>query len=123
MLTNHLITTDVSVAIEEREIMKGTTTTLSCVVDAPSTTTEEFDIMWTSHGITWDSKNPTTIDHHSASLGKLEDDAQRKQQVATLEVKPAAVTSDVQYTCAVNSTEYVLENADDKYTLNLGVYG
>ena len=123
MLTNHLITTDVSVAIEEREIMKGTTTTLSCVVDAPFETTKEFDIMWTSHGITWDSKNPTTIDHHSASRGGLEDVAQRKKQVATLEVKPAAVTSDVQYTCAVNSTVYVLENADDKYTLNLGVYG
>ena len=116
--------------LEEREVMTGTTTTLSCVVDAPPETTTPFDITWTGGDVTWDSKNPTTIpDYYSISAGELvyQDDnpaaPRRRRQVSTLEVRSAAVVHDLQYTCTVKSTTFNLENADDKYYLNLGVYG
>ena len=126
---NHELS-DVYVGLEEREVMTGTTTTLSCVVDAPPETTTPFDITWTGGDVTWDPKNPTTIpDYYSISAGELvdQDDTsaapRRRRQVSTLEVRSAAVVRDLQYTCTVDSTTFHLENADDKYYLNLGVYG
>ncbi|XP_063691212.1 titin-like [Bolinopsis microptera] len=126
----NLLVHDVYVGLEEREVMTGTTTTLSCVVDAPPETTTPFDITWTGGDVTWDSKNPTTISDYSISAGVLVDQGvddnsaapRRRRQVTTLEVLSAAVVHDLQYTCTVDSTTFNLENADDKYYLNLGVY-
>jgi hypothetical protein len=116
------------VTVEGREVMKGTTTTLSCMMDAPFEASSDFYVKWTGNGMTWNSLEHKNIDHYTISAGGLQNKTVqrhplRKMQISTLEIRSQATNNDVTFTCAVNSTKFGFVNADNNYILELGVYG
>ena len=109
-------------------MVEGTSTTLTCSVDAPPNTSSNFDIVWTWYRLgshrKWNSSDPTSIEGFVVERGELVEDtaSSRKVQVSTLVIQSEAATVDTWFTCWVNSVEIELENAVVNNNMTLGVY-